>query len=124
MGMPQTNELPKLTSKQIAVFERYARLEITLDDLRRALPGLVEYNFERRNRWIDQHFRIPDPGITITREHVQNALTKKRMDQFSGHDLICWASMLLMSDVYDFDARDEDFIGDSLTDISYGDIAR
>lgn len=131
--------LPILTSEQIGVFERYARLEITFDDVRRALRGLFDCSFEptkggmihsaysrigdeRGNRWIDQRFRIPERRIVITREHLRNALAKNQLNEFSEQDLICWACMVLYCDVYDFDKKDEDFIGDSITDISYGDI--
>lgn len=117
--MTQRTELPKLTPEQLAALEQYAGLEISLDDIRRALRGLVEFSFEPENRWIDQRFHIPEPGIPITREHIQNALTKKRLGRVGERDLVYWASMLLMNDAYEFDSKDEDFIADWLNDISY-----
>jgi hypothetical protein len=117
--MTQRTEPPSLTPQQIDALEQYARLEIGLADVRRTLHGIVEFNFDPENRWIDQHFHIPEPGIPITRNHIQNALTKKRLGQVGEHDLVYWASMLLMNDAYEFDSKDEDFISDWLNDISY-----
>jgi hypothetical protein len=108
-----------MTAEQLAALKRYARLEIGLGDIRRALRGLVEFNFEPENRWIDQHFSAQKPGIPVTREHIQNALAKKRLGQVGERDLVYWASMLLMNDAYEFDSRDEDFITNWLNDISY-----
>jgi hypothetical protein len=119
--MPKGTDLPALTPAQIAAFEKYARLEISLDAFRRPLRGLVEVHFELGNRWIDERHCIPRPGVTITREHVQNALIKKRMGQVGERDMVCWACVLLMSETYEFDLKDQDFIGDSLCDISYRD---
>jgi hypothetical protein len=117
--MTQRTELPKLTPEQLAALERYARLEIGLEDIRSTLRGVVDFNFEPESRWIDQHFHIPEPGIPITREHIQNALTKKRYGLVGERDLVHWASMLLMNDAYEFDSKDEDFIANWLNDISY-----
>ncbi len=117
--MTQRTELPKLTPEQLTALEQYARLEIGVDDVRRALRGIVEFNFEPENRWINQQFHVPEPGIPITREHIQNALTKKRLGHVEERDLVYWASMLLMNDAYEFDSKDEDFIADWLNDISY-----
>jgi len=117
--MTQRTNLPKMTPGQLAALERYARLEIGIDDIRCALRGQVEFNFEPENRWIDQRFNIQKPGIVVTREHIQNALTKKRLGQVGERDLVYWASMLLMNDAYEFDSKDEDFIASWLNDISY-----
>jgi hypothetical protein len=120
--MTQGIELPNLTPSQLAVFERYARLDISLDDFRGVLRGLVfEISFELENRWISERYRILKPGVVVTREHVHNALTKWRTGQVGERDMVCWACVLLMSEAYEFDLKDQDFIGDSLVDISYGD---
>jgi hypothetical protein len=115
-------KLPKLTSAQISVLEEYAHLKICLDDVYFALKGIFEISFERGDEWMKQHFLIPEPRITITREHLHSAVEKKRSGQVEENDLVYWAMMLLMCDAYEFDSKDEDFIGDSLADISYRDI--
>jgi hypothetical protein len=118
--MTKEIELPNLTSSQIAVFEKYARLDISLPDFRRALRGLIfEISFELGNRWMSERYRIPKPGVIVTLEHVQNAITKWRTGQVRERDFVCWACVLSMSDTYEFDLKDQNFIGDSLIDISY-----
>jgi hypothetical protein len=96
-------------------------LEVSLDDVCRALDGLVEFSFDPEDCWINEVYLIPRPGITVTREHVENALSKWRTGQIGERDMVCWASLLLMSEVYEFDPKNPDFVGDSLTDIKYRD---
>ena len=117
--MTQKTELPHLSSEQLKVLERYAQLEATLDEVRCSLAGLMEFNFEPETRRLNAFFRVPEPGISISREHIENALSKKRIGKLGEKDLVNWASMLLMNDAYEFDPADEDFIADWLNDISY-----
>lgn len=115
---------PILAPSQITGFEKYARLEISFDELLRELSGLIEFSFDRENEWVSERYRIPRPGVTVTCEHVQNALTKWRAAQVGEPDMVRWARVLLMSEVYEIDRMDQDIIGDSLADISYGDFPR
>lgn len=117
--MTQSTELPELTNAQWEVLGRYARLETSLDDVRQELRSVMEFNFEPENRSIYTFFRVPEPGIPITREHIENALAKKRLGQIGERDLVYWASMLLLNDAYEFDSKEEEFIADWLNDISY-----
>ncbi len=63
-------------------------------------------------------FRVPEPGIVITREHIANALERRRFDLVSERDLAEWATILLANDAYILDPGDEDLIADWLNDIS------
>jgi hypothetical protein len=112
--------LPNLTPTQIRAFEQYARLEISINEFQRKLAGLTEFCIDPDDYWMREHFRIPKPGIKITREHIENAVSLKRRGGVEGRDIVCWSSLLLMSDVYEFDSDDMDFIGDSLTALRYG----
>jgi hypothetical protein len=113
--------LPNLTPAQIEAFERYACLEISISEFRRTLAGLTEFHIDPDDYWISERFRIPRPGIKITREHIENAVFLKSRGRVEGSDIVCWSSLLLMSDVYEFDSDEMDFIGDSLTALRYGD---
>jgi hypothetical protein len=61
---------------------------------------------------------MPEPGIVITREHIANALERKRFGLITERDLVVWATVLLLNDAYVWDAADEDLIADWLNDIS------
>ena len=119
--MSKRIEMLPLTPVQIGVFEKYARVEITLDDLSRALGGRFELSLDPEDTWINELYRIPRPGITVTREHVENALSKWRTHQVGEDDMVRWASVLLISEVYEFDPKNPDFVGDVLADIKYRD---
>lgn len=118
--MTQNSPRP-LTSEQWRVLEQYSRLEVGLDEVRRALRDVMEFNFEPEKRWLNTYFLVPEPGIPITREHIANALTKKRKGLVTERDLVYWATMLLVNHAYDVDPEDQDegFVADWLNDISY-----
>jgi hypothetical protein len=69
-------------------------------------------------RWLENNFIAPEPGVLITKWHIENALTKKRNREITDERLIEWATMLLMNHGYDFDEKDEDLIAEWLNDIS------
>ncbi len=118
---------PPLTEAQLDVMRRFALLEIGVDDMRRSLEGVFEVHLEAKegadgklthNRTAHNRFPIPEPGIAITREHISNALERRRFDLVSERDLVHWATILLLNDAYVFDPGDEDLIADWLNDIS------
>jgi hypothetical protein len=117
--MTQRIDLPALTPEQRRALEQYSWFEVGIDEIRRVLRDVMEFNFEVEKRWLNTSFLVPEPGIRITRAHIANALNKKREKLITERDLVHWASMLLMNDAYDFDPKDEDFIADWLNDISY-----
>jgi|ERR1051326_4291379 hypothetical protein len=110
---------PALTAQQRRVLEQYSRFEVRLDAVRDALRDVMEFNFEPERRWLNTYFLVPEPGILITREHIANALAKKRAGHISERDLVYWATMLIENDAYELDSKDEDFIADWLNNISY-----
>jgi len=125
--MEQEPELPPLTEEQLDTLRRFALFEAGLDETRRSLAGVFDFDFEiarkpptgiALERSSSVHFRIPEPGIVITREHISNALERKRFGLISERDLVYWATMLLHNDAYVFDPGDEDLIAEWLNDIS------
>jgi hypothetical protein len=112
------SKLPALTHEQLDILRRYALFEAKLADVRRALAEVWNVEFSPLHRTASTHFRIPEPGIVITREHISNALERRRFDLISERDLAEWATVLLLNDAYALDPGDEDLIADWLNDIS------
>jgi hypothetical protein len=119
------SQLPPLTDPQLDVLRRFAWLDAGVADLRRMLTGVFDFHlelqpvggaFQRRSAF--GRFRLPEPGIVITREHVTNALERRRFDLVSERDLAEWATILLINDAYVLDPADEDLIAEWLNDIS------
>lgn len=119
--------LPSLTPKQMEALRQFALLEISEEELRQRLAGVFEVHFEpmsvpaagrHQRRMVRGSFRMPEPGIVITREHISNALERKRFGLISERDLVHWATILLLNDAYVLDPGDEDLIADWLNDIS------
>ena len=61
---------------------------------------------------------MPEPGIIINREHISNALERKRFGLITERDLVHWATIILLNDAYVFDPGDEDLISEWLNDMS------
>ena len=121
------SQLPSLTRDQLEVLRRFALFEAGADELARALAGVFEFTLVAREtpaggcapaRSASTRFRVPEPGIVITREHIQNALERRRFGLVSERDLVVWATVLLMNDAYALDPGDEDLIAEWLNDIS------
>jgi hypothetical protein len=125
--MTREAELPNLTNEQLDTLRRFALLELTVPEMLRSLAGVFEVDFQSRQqpdsdlvqrRTASGHFRMPEPGIVITRDHIANALDLKRADMISERDLVHWATILLQDDAYVLDPGDEDLIAEWLNDIS------
>jgi len=93
-----------------------------------SMAGAFDFNFELKEdaksgvtqrRSANNRFPIPEPGIVISREHISNALERKRFGLISERDLVYWATILLLNDAYVFDPGDEDLIAEWLNDISF-----
>jgi hypothetical protein len=113
--------LPALTPNQMDALRKFALLEIGEEELQQRLAGVFEIHFEpmptpaagrHQRRTVSGRFRMPEPGIAITREHISNALERKRFG------LVHWATIILLNDAYVFDPGDEDLIAEWLNDIS------
>ena len=121
------SELPALTAEQLETLRRFAMFEATLDELRAVLGRVWEIDFASTAmspgksafmRTAITGFRVPAPGILITREHIANALERKRFELITERDLVVWATVLLLNDAYALDPGDEDLIAEWLNDIS------
>jgi hypothetical protein len=119
---------PPLSNEQMQVLRRYALFEVGLEDMVRSLAGAFDIDFERteesesgttQRTSANNRFPIPEPGIVITRDHISNALERKRFGLISERDLVYWATVLLLNDAYVFDPGDEDLIAEWLNDISF-----
>ena len=117
--MTQEAELPPLSPAQISILRRFAAFEASLDEVRTGLAGVFEFSLEPENRTASGHFRVPEPGIAITRSHLSKALEQKLLGMISERDLVFWATILLLNDAYVLDPQDDDFIAEWLNDISY-----
>ena len=117
--MTPSNELPTLTPEQLQVLRRFAALENDIEDVRRSLSGVFDFDLEPVRRTASVHFKVPEPGILVTRNHIYKALDQKRLGLISERDLVYWATMLLLNDAYEIDPEDENFVADWLNDISY-----
>jgi hypothetical protein len=120
-------ELPSLTPNQMEALRKFAALDIGEEELRSRLAGVFEVHFEptraaaegrAQRRTVSGSFRVPEPGIVISREHIANALEQKRLGRISERDLVHWATILLLNDAYVLDPGDEDLIAEWLNDIS------
>jgi len=120
-------QLPSLTPNQMDALRQFALLEIREEELQRLLAGVFEVHFEsmpvaaagrHQRRTVVGRFRMPEPGIVITRDHISNALERRRFGLISERDLVHWATILLLNDAYVLDPGDEDLIADWLNDIS------
>ena len=85
--MKREAELPNLTNEQLDTLRRFAMLELSVPEMLRSLAGVFEVDFQSRQqpdsdlvqrRTASGHFRMPEPGIVITRDHISNALDLKR----------------------------------------------
>lgn len=120
-------KLPSLTPNQMEALRQFALLEIGEEELKLSLAGVFEIHFEpmavpaagrHQRRTVRGAFRVPEPGIVISREHISNALERKRFGLLTERDLVHWATIILLNDAYVFDPGDEDLIADWLNDIS------
>lgn len=116
--MKEESELPSLTPDQLDVLRRFALFEAGLEEVRAALAGVFEFDLKAARRTASTFFRVPEPGIVITREHIANALERKRFELISERGLVEWATILLLNDAYVLDPGDEDLIAEWLNDIS------
>jgi hypothetical protein len=112
-------DLPTLTSEQLETLRRFALLQVGVEDVRRSLLGVFEFELTPERRTATTNFRVPEPGVMITRDHVRRALEQKRLSLISERELVYWATMLLLNDAYELDPDDEDFLAEWLNDISF-----
>ena len=109
-----------LLKEEVDALERFLRLEISLNDLRKRLKDALEFDFQCKQPWLQEHFITPEPGISVETWHIENALEQKRLGRISERDLAEWASMILMCLAFDIEENgDHDLIADWLHDLSF-----
>ena len=64
-------------------------------------------------------FRVPEPGVIVTRDHIRNAVEKRKLGNLSEQELIFWATMLLLNDAFELDPNDQEFVAEWLNDVSF-----
>jgi hypothetical protein len=125
--MPEPEQSP-LSDEQMELLRRYALFEVGLDEMLRSMNEAFDVDFQSREepgpaatqrRSANNRFPIPEPGIVITRDHISNALERKRFGLVTERDLVEWATVLLLNDAYVFEPGDEDLIAEWLNDISF-----
>ncbi|HZQ68068.1 MAG TPA: hypothetical protein VFA68_06060 [Terriglobales bacterium] len=113
----------QLTEQEFGCLERFAVFEISLDELRSCLRHVMRFDFDAAEhegkRWMKNNFIAPEPGVMITKQHIEDALSKRRDGKITEGQLVEWATMVLMNHAYEFDEKDEDFIAQWLNDISF-----
>src|SRR5579871_1093494 len=98
--MIDESQLPYLTAHQQDVLRRFAWLQADVEEVRTAMTGVFEFDLRRGQRAARTFFRMPEPAIAITRDHIANALERKRVGKITERDLVNWATMLLLNDAY------------------------
>jgi hypothetical protein len=116
--MTQRTELPALTARQLDVLRQFAEFKANVEEVRYALANVFEFDLNPERRTASSLFRVTDPGIWVTRDHIANALNCEQRGSISHSELINWATMLLLNDAYQLDPKDEDFVAEWLNRIS------
>jgi len=113
------NELPSLSSEQIDFLKRFVLLETRLEDIRDVLAGVFDFDFGGPSRMAITGFRVPEPGVIVTRNHIRNAVEERKLGKLSEQELIFWATMLLLNDAFELDPDDQEFVAEWLNDVSF-----
>jgi hypothetical protein len=115
--MSNTKERP-LTKKELKTHEQFARLEVSLDELRNRLGEMLEFDFRPSERRMTWHYRLPEPRVRVELSHIRNAMDRHGREEISTEQLADWATMLLLNEAYDWEGPDEQEIADLLNDLS------
>jgi hypothetical protein len=107
-----------LTRTELKALEQFARLEITIEDLRNAIKDVFQFDFKERERRSSSQFRVPEPGIRINQTQIRVAMDKRARGEITTDQLADWATMLLLNDAYSWEGPDEEEIATWLQDIS------
>jgi len=83
------------------------------------LSGCDRVRFRPDGTEVQRHFVLPEPGVLITKQHIENALNRKRLDIVNERELVLWATMIPLNDAYEIDSADEDLIAEWLNEISF-----
>jgi hypothetical protein len=53
----------------------------------------------------------PEPAVRIMPEHVQILMAKRRQDEITEREMVDWAHMVTINDVYFWEPQDADVVG-------------
>jgi len=95
--LTQNSELPRLSSEQIDFLRRFVLWDARTGDIRNVLEGIFDFDFSGQTRTASVGFRVPEPGVIVTRDHIRNAVEKRKRGDISEQELIYWATMLLLT---------------------------
>ena len=90
------------TSAERKVLERFARLEISLEELKRTLGSMLEFHFGKEERTLTSFFLLPQPGVRVEKKYIDTAMGKHARGEITTEELSAWATMLQLNDVYDW----------------------
>lgn len=93
-------------------------MEISAEQLIAACKGVLEFDFTPERRTSSCHFNCPEPGILITKRHIENALRRRHLRIVNERELVLWATMILLNDAYDIDEAEEGLVAEWLNDLS------
>jgi hypothetical protein len=110
--------MTQLDRKHRKALEEYAGLKTSLDQLRESLRGVLEFDFQDKERKLTSHYGTPHPGVRIELKHIRDAMDKHARGEVSTEQLADWATMLLLNDAYRWNGKDEDEIAELLHEIS------
>lgn len=107
-----------LTQKERDVLEKFAQMDIPLEEVRAELDGMLEMDFSSAERTLTSYFLLPNPGIRIGMEQIRRALSKHWSGEVTDTELSDWATMLLLNEAYEWSGPDEDEIAEMLHELS------
>lgn len=103
---------PRLpTTEELDALRSFASGELSVKDFLRAMNGSVCFEVLPASRVLREHLLVRDPGIPLELANLQRAEAKMRA--YWPDDLSSWATILLMSDQYEWD---EDADGEGISD--------
>lgn len=107
-----------LTRSERKALEKFACLDISLEELQRCLGEMLVFNFGKEERRLTSYFLLPRPGVCVEKKYIQTAMDKHARGELSTEQLADWATMLLLNDAYDWQGPDEEEIAGWLNEIS------
>jgi hypothetical protein len=104
----------------LSAIEKYACCELSLENLCRVVREERGSAFihNPNYRWVTLHQVCPEPKVRITQQHIEIALAMRALKEISERQLIDWATMLLINEVYFWDGEDAAVVVDWLNRIS------
>jgi hypothetical protein len=115
-----SSESRRLNAAEVQALGDYADMKVTFEQMRFALRDAMSIEVDGPKRSLVFFFDNSKPEVVITRRHIERALDMRRARLITEQELSEWASMLLLNDAYDFEAKDEELIVGWLNDLSYG----